>query len=511
MLIEALAQLRFAASILFGRPFDVGSLERLAEGMRATRREFGVLGAEAREVVGGPALDDEGRRDMQLRAFRRQARAAAGETTYYGAVFEQLGLNAGKLAWADVARLPRTMKEAVRADPDAFLRRTARPSWRCVTTGTTGAATTIYFSADEMRSFIALGAISLLSDGSVTEEDIVQLSTSARALLGNTCFAGACARVGALVHQAGLVDAAHTLALLTETRRIPGKKSRVSVLQTYPSHLGELVKLGLAEGRRPADFGLERIIVGGELVSAGLKERARRVFGEVVVHEGFGMTEIWPLGGNRCEDGHLHFEPLHGLVEVIDPLSGEPAAPGQIGTLVATPFPPYRLSMPLLRYDTEDAVRVLDATPTCHMRHLPATGHLLGKRRLAVQHDDGWTFPRQVVEALEAVEEVPLPARCGFWAVPGGVAVEVVARADTPDIGRAVERSLEAYGVPLRVLSIVADRLELRRPLPWRCDLREAAFQDRWPAPEHANTSNGVQQQVGAPHVNGELIASGVR
>jgi hypothetical protein len=34
--------------------------------------------------------------------------------------------------------------------------------------------------------------------GQITAEDIVQISTSARATLGNTCFAGARTRLGAL-------------------------------------------------------------------------------------------------------------------------------------------------------------------------------------------------------------------------------------------------------------------------------------------------------------------------
>ena len=85
---------------------------------------------------------------------------------------------------------------------------------------------------------------------------------------------------------------------------------------------------------------------------------------------------------------------------------------------------------------SEDAVRTLEATPACRLRHLPGTGQLLGKLRLAVRRPggspDGWTFPRQVVEALERVEAVPLPARCGFWPVQGGVAVHVY---DTPGTG----------------------------------------------------------------------------
>lgn len=331
MLTESFDQLRFAASIVFGLPFEVRSLERLVEAIRATRREFGAIGAGGGELVGGPALDDESRRTMQLRRFRGQAKRAARETPFYGPIFRDLDLDPGRLEWDDLAQIPLTTKEGLTANPDAFVLRAARPTWRCTTTGTTGQATTIYFSADEMQTFSALSAIGLLMDGTVGEDDVVQISTSARALLGNTGFAGACSRVGAAVHPAGLVDPAHTLALLAERRSLPGKKSRVSILMTYPSHLGELVELGLAGRRQPADFGLERIAVGGELVSQGVKERARRLFGDDVhFSEGFGMTEIWPLGGALCPDGHLHFEPMRGLVEVIDPDTGRPARPGEV-------------------------------------------------------------------------------------------------------------------------------------------------------------------------------------
>src|SRR5262245_41599533 len=103
--------------------------------------------------------------------------------------------------------------------------------------------------------------------------------------------------------------------------------------------------------------------------------------------------------------------------------------------------------------------------------HLPSTGPLLGKLGLAARHERGWTFPRQVLEALEAVEDLPLPARCGFWPVPGGVAVEAVARTDDAGLRRTIERGLEDRGVPLHSLRLVRDPRQLRRPLPLRCDL----------------------------------------
>jgi phenylacetate-coenzyme A ligase PaaK-like adenylate-forming protein len=114
-----------------------------------------------------------------------------------------------------------------------------------MTTGTTGRPISIYFSAREIQTFVALSAIGNLTQRRIAPDDIVQISTSMRAALGNTCFAGACARIGALVSLAGVVEPAHTLALLTERHRVPSKKARVSVLMTYPSYLGELVEAGM--------------------------------------------------------------------------------------------------------------------------------------------------------------------------------------------------------------------------------------------------------------------------
>ena len=480
MLETAFAQLRFALSLGLGRHFHTPSLERLVEAILETQREFGptAIGAQAAETISGPRLDDATRRDMQLRRFHDQARRGARETAYYQRLFAEIGLDPARLTSADIAELPLTSKDALRGDADAFVRRGAKPVLRAMTTGTTGWPTSISFSAYELKVIVALSAIAFLLDRYLCEEDIVQLNTSSRATLGNIGLAGACAQIGALAYLTGVVDPAHTLALLNERHRLPGKKERASIVSVYPSYLGELVETGSRLGYRPADFGLERILVGGEVVTEGLKDRARRLFGSVTFVQGYAMTETIPFGGTGCSDGHLHFEPSHGLLEVVDPATRLPTGVGEPGTLVATPFAPYRETTLLLRYNTEDVVRPLAMPLTCTLQNRAvATSDLLGKLRLAVRHDAGWTFPRDVLEALEAIDEVPLPARCGFWAVPGGVAVEVVTRGGDGAVARRViGNQLEACHVPLRELYLREHPGELQRPLPLRCDLRETSF-----------------------------------
>jgi phenylacetate-coenzyme A ligase PaaK-like adenylate-forming protein len=476
MFATALARLRVSASIAFGWRFSSPALEQMVAGMRETYEKFGSIDHARHQLINGSVLDEETCRQIQLSWFRKQAQRAASETSYYKQLFDQTALNPTRLSYAEIAQLPLTTKETVRQHPDAFVSAKAKPYLRAMTTGTTGQPTCICFSAHELKVYSALSAISYFISGQITPEDIVQLSTSARGTLGNLCLAGGCAQVGAQVYLAGIIEPALALSMLTETRQLAGKKPRTSILYTYPSYLGQLVETGLRLGYRPVDFGLEKIIVGGEVVSQGLKTRACQLFGEVVFLEGYGMTEIWPVGGRLCEAGHLHFEPSQGLIEIYNPQTQALALPGEFGTIVATPFLPYRETTLLLRYDTGDVVRKLEQAPVCSLKSLPATGKLQGKLKLAVSHETSQIYPCQLIEALEAVEEIPLPARFGLWEVAGGLAIEVVATNQTPNVRRKLETILAQWEIPIQELHLVQNQAQLQYPYPLRCDLRESNF-----------------------------------
>ena len=183
MIDTALAQLRLGTSLLFGTRFSQRAMDKIIDGMLATRREFGSIGREARELTTGPALDEETRRDMQLRRFRKQAARAATSTPYYHELFKRIELNPARLTWEDVARIPLTPKADIRDHPGNFVCRNARPVFRTTTTGTTGLPTSVCFSAYEMSTYVALGTIGLLNEGVITDEDIAIISTSSRATL----------------------------------------------------------------------------------------------------------------------------------------------------------------------------------------------------------------------------------------------------------------------------------------------------------------------------------------
>ncbi|HEX5502445.1 MAG TPA: hypothetical protein VFW96_07455, partial [Thermomicrobiales bacterium] len=114
MLVTALAQGRFAASLALGLPCPAWALDRLIDAARATQREFGALGDGGADALGGPALDEATRHDVQLRRFRAQAARGARETAYYGRLFARLGLDPARLRHEDIPRLPVTPKAALR-------------------------------------------------------------------------------------------------------------------------------------------------------------------------------------------------------------------------------------------------------------------------------------------------------------------------------------------------------------------------------------------------------------
>ncbi|NED80378.1 phenylacetate--CoA ligase family protein, partial [Streptomyces sp. SID11233] len=77
------------------------------------------------------------------------------------------------------------------------------------------------------------------------------------------------------------------------------------------------------------------LAVGGEVLSAPLRERAEAAFG-ARISAGYMMTETLPSGGTPCTAGHLHHSTEFGWTEIRDPLTYEPTPPGGTGVLVHT-------------------------------------------------------------------------------------------------------------------------------------------------------------------------------
>jgi phenylacetate-CoA ligase len=294
---------------------------------------------------------------------------------------------------------------------------------------------------------------------------------SSRATAAITLDVATCALVGAGCRLLGVIPPDEALDGLGE--------GGVTLLSATPSYLGELVTAARRRGLQPADFRLRRIDVGGECLSPSLAAAARATFGVPEVDDHFGMTEILPVTGRSCEQGHLHHDINTGHVEYLDPESGAPAAAGALANVVVTPYFPYRECTPVYRYDTRDLVRRLPEEPlTCTVSGLPATSKVLGKADQALRLGGTRVItPRELVEAVEALPTCPWPARFRAAVDDGRLRLTLPAAAVDGFGVAATVAHLAERGLDVDLDLVPDDQAVRLRPL--RCDLREATFAAR--------------------------------
>jgi len=122
---------------------------------------------------------------------------------------------------------------------------------------------------------------------------------------------------------------------------------------TYAMHLGEVAE---EKGTPLHSTKLRAVVVAGEPggCASGTRDRIRALTG-ARVFDHYGLTEVGPV---LCEavDEPMSLVALERdyIVEVIDPTTLQPTAPGEIGELVVTNLG--RVDAPAIRYRTGDLV-----------------------------------------------------------------------------------------------------------------------------------------------------------
>lgn len=469
MLDSAVRQLQYGLALLRGRPISTRDLAAMVREAVANRNELGwSTDNRALEAFQG-STDEDVRATMNRRRWDQMVAMAVESTPYYRRRFQRLGLDPD-LPFADRHQLPPTTKDAVRGLPEVFVSDRAHPTFQAWTTGTTGRPTSFWFSTYEIDLAAGLSALAFIQNVGLGPSDVVQVCISSRATLGIQNTMRACQMIGAGAFLSGFVHPGENLERLMTPVHLPGKKPRPSILTTTSSYLAAL----LAEAERrnvgPRQLGLETILCGGEVLTDALRLRAERVLGARVM-DSYAMTETFPLAGMDCSQRHLHIAEEQGLVEVLTPDLTRVAQPGEIGTLVVTPYHPYRETTLVLRLATGDLVRVLDTDKlTCEYAGITATSLLLGR---AMTNESGpELYQRDVLELLEGEVRVPLPATYAVTAKDDGYLLDILAD-PASGVGRALLDTALERGLPVIDVRVHDDPDGMPQPVFHRSLLRE--------------------------------------
>ena len=116
------------------------------------------------------------------------------------------------------------------------------------------------------------------------------------------------------------------------------------------------------------DTKLRVLCIGAEPHSEEQRRRIEENFG-VKAYNSYGISEMMGPGvAFECpEQNGNHIWEDYFIVEIIDPVTLQPAKPGEFGELVITTI--NREAMPLLRYRTRDLTRLLPGECPCGRTH----------------------------------------------------------------------------------------------------------------------------------------------
>lgn len=187
-----------------------------------------------------------------------------------------------------------------------------------------------------------------------------------------TAFESA-ARLGCLCVPGGGMRSAARLRVMLDTQA-----TVLCCTPTYAIHLAEAAAEEQIDMRQMC---VRAILVAGEPGGsiAGTRTQIEKLWPGARVVDHHGMSEVGPVSyGCPATPGVLHVIESSYIAEVIDPLSGDPVAPGARGELVLTSLG--RVGSPLLRYRTGDLVQAaLPGLCACGSKDMALDGGILGR------------------------------------------------------------------------------------------------------------------------------------
>ena len=342
---------------------------------------------------------------LQLVKLKWQVDRCYHRSEFYRERFNAAGVSpADIITLNDIRKFPFVHKEELREEQaqHPFLGRfTVAPQaeFREVhpSTGTTGMPVNTIWSATDVQYITEVTARTLWSIG-VRPGDVLQNAFAYGLWVAGLAVHYASAKIGCLVIPIG--------AALTERQIDYMVRLKSTVLIATPSYAIYLAEQLKAHNYSTSDIGLRIGCFGGE---PGAEVPATRRAIEsglgIDAYDYYGLAEIGPTFASECtHKTGLHWsEDLH-LIEVIDPETKEPVPEGEIGILVITHLE--RSATPMIRYWTNDLVR-LDPSPCpCGRTHARSPGGILGRADDMIVFMGVNFYPMQVEQVVRSFAEL---------------------------------------------------------------------------------------------------------
>ena len=331
---------------------------------------------------------------LQVRRLR-ETLERANRVPFYRDLFSREGVRGDEIRTLDDLRnLPFTRKQDLRGGyPFGFF---AVPLSQVVrihtTSGTTGKPTVVGYTRGDIDNWSELIARNLTMIG-LTPDDVFQNAVNMGMFTGGLGFHYGAEKVGMTVLPAGTGNTKRQIEMIDDFG-----VTAIHCTPSYAMHLAEV-----AEEMGSDLPSLRTGIFGAEAWSDATRTELQDRLG-VTAYDSYGLSELYGPGvAFECpEQDGLHIWHDNYLVEIIDPVTGEPLGPGERGELVVTPL--VKEAMPLVRYRTGDITMLLEDDCPC--------GRMQRIARFSGRVDDMLiirginVFPSQIEHVLMGLPEV---------------------------------------------------------------------------------------------------------
>ncbi len=210
--------------------------------------------------------------------------------------------------------------------------------------GTTGKQIVVGYTRNDLNVWDTICARQLVAVGG-TEEDIVHISYGYGLFTGGLGLHGGAQKLGAVTVPVSSGNTKRQITIL--------KDFGSTILCCTPSYAAFIGETLAEEGISPDEISLKAGIFGAEPWTEEMRRDIERKLG-IKAYDIYGLTEIMGPGvAYECsEQNGMHVNEDHFIVEILDPITGEPLPEDTQGEITFTCLT--KEAFPLLRFRTKD-------------------------------------------------------------------------------------------------------------------------------------------------------------
>lgn len=334
----------------------------------------------------------------QLEGLKWTVRHAYSGSDHYRRAMEQVGLKPDDIQTiSDIVKLPFTTAEDLKSGyPFPLLSVSLSDVVRIhASSGTTGKRKILAYTKNDLEDWANFFA-RCYEMAELTVADRVQIAVGYGVWTAGVGFQLGCERFGAMAVPVGPGNIDLQCEFLVDLQ---------STVLCCTASMGLLMAEEVNRRGLRNKIALKKMIFGSERSSDAMRQRIRDLLDLDHMFDIPGMTELYGPGtGLECarHEG-IHYWADYYILEILDPDTLEPVAPGEIGEMVVTTLK--KEAVPLIRYRTRDLTRLIDHPCSCG-NILPMHDRILGRSDDMIIFRAVNIYPSQIDSVLSTINDI---------------------------------------------------------------------------------------------------------